>query len=236
MPNSNGKVNQANYASFHQENFWLDNPVETVFYFAFGSNMDSQRMTNRGVNFKSRRAAKLSGYKLVFNKTGSNGQGYANIVSEENGTVEGVLYETDESSLAKLDRFEGVPTHYYKDWLSVETRKGQKIWAVVYIAQPTMCKAGLLPTKDYLGHLLAGKSFLSQAYYDDLRKHPTLPVVTKPTVNSLSYTYFGENTRLNMVLDGLGLEPSLEKRILAEAKLQGISALALLRQIIQDTF
>jgi len=49
-------------------------------YFAYGSNMNKDRMTERGINFTSRQFAKLADYKLVFNKKASKGNyTYSNI-------------------------------------------------------------------------------------------------------------------------------------------------------------
>jgi gamma-glutamylcyclotransferase len=148
-----------------------------VYYFAFGSNMNATRMDSRSVTYSRRTAATLKGYRLVFNKrAAAPGQGYANIVVGNNGSdeVQGVLYETDAAGLASLDAYEGVPHHYYRRRVVVETQAGRKFSAVVYIAQPNMCSTGLKPTREYLEHLLAGKPFLSAAYLARLSKTATL--------------------------------------------------------------
>jgi len=64
-------------------------------YFTYGSNMNPERIRERKINFSQRKHAILKAWKLKFNKIASNNseEGYANIVPDENGTVEGVLTE-----------------------------------------------------------------------------------------------------------------------------------------------
>jgi gamma-glutamylcyclotransferase len=153
--------------------------VAKVYYFAFGSNMNVARMSQRGVEYTRRMGATLKGYRLVFNKrAAAPGQGYANIIVGKKGNdeVQGVLYETSEAGLAKLDAYEGVPSHYYRQQVRVETLSGQKRTATVYIAHPSMCASGLKPSREYLDHLLEGKTFLSAEYFAKLSKTPTIAV------------------------------------------------------------
>ncbi len=144
-------------------------------YFAYGSNMNPERMKERGVKYYSRERAILRGWKLEFNKValGNPRKGYANIVKDENGIVEGCLYELEEDDLNKLDIYEGVPRHYRRTEVEVETCKG-KIKAITYIAHPNKVKDGLKPTKDYLSHLLSGSDCLSADYIEKLKAIETL--------------------------------------------------------------
>jgi gamma-glutamylcyclotransferase len=145
-------------------------------YFAYGSNMDPNRMGERDVHFSQRRHAILEGYALKFNKVLSNNprEGYANIVQKKDEIVEGVLYEVPELDMKKLDRREGFPTHYSKESVIVELDDHTKETAVTYVAQPGMIREGLKPTKEYLNHLLAAKDMLSDAYIQKLRLVETL--------------------------------------------------------------
>lgn len=83
-------------------------------YFAYGSNMNPERMRERNIYFSSRNHATLKGFRLEFNKVASRNseEGYANIVLDKDGTVEGILYDITNSDLIKLDRYEGYPDHY----------------------------------------------------------------------------------------------------------------------------
>lgn len=81
-----------------------------MYYFAYGSNMNEERMTKRGVDFTTRQFGVLKGYRLVFNKKASAGDWtYANIEIDENDIVEGILYQISEAGIDSLDKFEGYP-------------------------------------------------------------------------------------------------------------------------------
>jgi gamma-glutamylcyclotransferase len=135
-------------------------------YFAYGSNMDSERMKARSVSFFQRTHAILKGYRLEFNKVASRNsqEGYANVVKFENGIVEGVLYEIPDSDLPKLDAHEGYPEHYDRIKVKVTLNDGQEVEAVAYVAQPNKVRDGLKPSMDYLNHLLAARDLLSESY------------------------------------------------------------------------
>lgn len=148
-----------------------------MWYFAYGSNMNPERMRKRGVDFKQRRKGILRGYCLVFNKiaTGFPGAGYANIVPDESGLVEGILYEVEKDDIEnKLDRYEGYPVHYKTYEMKVELEDGTEVDATVYVASEEYVAEGLMPTRDYLDHLLKGSDLLSEDYRAWLANHQTI--------------------------------------------------------------
>jgi gamma-glutamylcyclotransferase len=136
-------------------------------YFAYGSAMDSERVRKRGIRFSQRRHATLKGYRLEFNKVASRDprEGYANIVQYENGIVEGVLYDIEDSDLSRLDRHEGYPDHYKRVEVRVQLDDRQEVEAVTY---------ELMPSRDYLNHLLAAGDILSESYRRKLQLWQTL--------------------------------------------------------------
>ncbi|MFH8086652.1 MAG: gamma-glutamylcyclotransferase family protein [Candidatus Aenigmatarchaeota archaeon] len=145
-------------------------------YFAYGSNMNPERMRNRRVKFLKREHAILKGYKLVFNKISTKNpmEGYANIIEDDKEVVEGVLYEMKEDELKNLDEFEGYPNHYTRKKVNVILENGQTVEAITYIAKPDKTREGLKPSKEYLKHLLKGCDLLSKEYCEKLRKVETL--------------------------------------------------------------
>lgn len=147
-----------------------------VFYFAYGSNMDEERMKSRQVYIKQKFRGVLSGWKLVFNKIAdsSKGTSYANIIYCRDSKVEGIIYETDEISIKNLNRNEGVPKHYKKRTIKIKDDYNQVIDCVVYIANPSMVKEGLKPTKEYLNYLLKGEPYLSKEYLEFLKNIKTI--------------------------------------------------------------
>jgi gamma-glutamylcyclotransferase len=143
-----------------------------VKYFAYGSNMNPERMRGRGINFGARRRATLEGYQLVFNvfKAHDSPIGYANIVSQDDGArVEGVLYEMPFADFAKLDRFED---GYDRGAVTVTVDHEGAVEAAAYIGHRTALS--LAPTREYLRHLLIGSSLLSPDYQRWLKTIKTL--------------------------------------------------------------
>lgn len=144
-------------------------------YFAYGSNMNPQRMRDRGVSYSTRFPATLKGYTLKFNKTASHNpkEGYASIVPDKNKVVEGALYEIPDTDILKLDSYEGYPDHYYREKVKVLSTTGMEE-AVTYIASHDKVQEGLKPSKEYLKHLLAAGDILSEEYYQQLQLCETI--------------------------------------------------------------
>ena len=143
------------------------------FYFAYGSNMDSARMNQRGLHVQSAQAGQLEGFALRFNKSSKHhtGIGHANIVFAAKQQVEGVLYELETNEeILKMDPFENAPINYSRDLVRVKVSGGMTQWAWTYFANPAVLQDGLLPSREYLDHLLAGESYLSKAYYEQLAR------------------------------------------------------------------
>ena len=148
-------------------------------YFAYGSNISSHRMlSERKINFISRKSAILENYKLVFNKVSKNNcyLGFANIVESQNDIVEGVLYEIEENDINIIDRFEGstsTPKHYFRKNVNVIC-DNKIVDAIVYIANPIMIRENIKPDKKYLNYILEGKDLFSADYYEMIKSTKTL--------------------------------------------------------------
>lgn len=140
-----------------------------MFYFAYGSNMNPERMKGRNINFSSRKFVKLIDYKLVFNKKANGGNfTYANIIESKNDYVEGALYEFPDNEIIHLDNAEGYPNHYDRLLVEVTDLENSQIEATTYIANKDKIVIGLKPTREYLNHLLAGRDILTDGYYAQL--------------------------------------------------------------------
>lgn len=140
-------------------------------YFAYGSNMNSLRVQERGLAVVHAEAASLPGHRLLFDKHSPlhQGVGHANIAYAPGRTVEGVLYWlVGAEEILKMDRFEAAPVNYGRDVIEVQTSAGVRpCWT--YFANPGVRRAGLRPPRSYLNHLLAGEPFLSPGYVAMLR-------------------------------------------------------------------
>ncbi len=148
----------------------------SVYYFAFGSNMNKERMIERKAEFTEMQKGILKDWKLVFNKINSRkeGAGFANIMPKVGSIVEGIIYKVDEETLQKLDRFEGVPNHYNRKTMEIESKDNEMINCITYLANPSKTDDSRKPEKWYLNHLLKGEEYLSKEYFSDLKKIETL--------------------------------------------------------------
>jgi len=145
-------------------------------YFAYGSNMNPKRMESRGVEIYSIKFAVLNGFELVFNKLSSatEGEGFANIQSNQSSMVEGILYETNLEGIANLDYYEKYPMEYDRTLFEVSHNGPGNIIAYAYVAQPGRVAPSLKPRRNYLDHLLCAEAYLSTDYIARLNNILTL--------------------------------------------------------------
>jgi len=152
-----------------------------IWYFAYGSNMNparlaDQRLKERAVQMGPRIGGRLDGWRLTFNKIARSpeGAGAGNIVEAPGEAVHGTLNRMPKEGLLVLDIWEGVAGGHYEQRTIpvVRADTGETVEAVTYIA--LKIGDGLRPTREYLGHLLAGKDLLPAAYWETLKKTETL--------------------------------------------------------------
>ena len=141
-------------------------------YFAYGSNLDSSRMIERGVNFTSKEKGSLKGYRFIINKKSQKNPniGFANIIKDNSSHVEGIIYELNQDDILKLDKYEGAPKHYRRESHRINNKE-----CVVYVANDEWTTVNELEaTEEYKNHILEGKEFLSENYYKKLLEIKTL--------------------------------------------------------------
>lgn len=145
-------------------------------YFAYGSNMNPRRMESRGVEVYSMKSAYLNDYELAFNKLSSSlrGEGFANIRTNPQSRVEGILYEINATGMANLDYYEKYPFEYDRIMFEVVHSGSENIMAYAYIAQPGRMAPSLKPRRNYLNHLLSAEGYLSTEYIARLNNIVTL--------------------------------------------------------------
>jgi len=144
----------------------------SVINFAYGRNMDFNKLKERGVSFEFIGMGILENYELKFNKIALNkkGVGYANVVRSKGSKVEGLLFSM--KNIERLDKFEGFPKHYQKENLEIH-HSGTLVRAIVYVAVSNMISNNLKPEKSYLSNLLSAKEYLSDEYYRFLKSTET---------------------------------------------------------------
>jgi len=112
----------------------MDN--EPMYIFAYGSNMNPDRMLERDVKFDSSELGQLLHYRFRNNKISKNfkTEGFANIEPCFEACVFGILYTlSPDADLSVLDRKEGYPHHYQKIYVPINTKNGI-VLSLVYIA------------------------------------------------------------------------------------------------------
>ena len=142
------------------------------YYFAYGSNMNPQRVAARGLRFGRPCGASLAGFRLAFDKQSREhpSSGHANLAFDRDERVEGVLYALhDDAEIARMDRFERAPINYSRE-IVVVTTEHARVAAWTYFANPAVTRPGLRPERAYLEHLLAGQPYLSRDYFDRLSR------------------------------------------------------------------
>jgi len=147
-------------------------------YFAYGANVCPHVMHRRGVRFASRAPAVLRQHRLTFNKRAYKHAlpetvGFAHIEADEGSAVEGMLYELVEGELERLDGHERAPYHYRRERMEVETSDGRRVDCHVYRAHPSRVVPGLIPSRNYLNSILAGRHWFSESYLTMLQTWPT---------------------------------------------------------------
>lgn len=154
-----------------------------AFYFAYGSNMDVQRLETarlnpEGVHSTSRHLGRLDDYRLIFNKPSAYfvGAGAANIEFSQGSHIYGTLNEMPEAGLAILDKYENVQSGQYER-LVVRIHSyatNETVFATTYISRSNT-NNGLKPRLGYMRHVLGGADVLPLEWIEYLKAVPVLP-------------------------------------------------------------
>ncbi len=139
--------------------------MDTLSYFAYGSNMDTAQMAVRCPGARMVGPACLEGYRFMINM-----RGVATVVPEQGALVHGVLWEIGPEDRASLDSYEGVDHKLYgtADITMFMRDSGEEIAAFIYVARDSTPGR---PRKGYLDKIVrAGEKVgFPQEYMDELR-------------------------------------------------------------------
>lgn len=146
-------------------------------YFAYGTNLNPEVMARKKLRYHSRRRATLNGFRLRFNKRSMRELlpehiGFANIVPDEGAHIEGALYEMDTALSEELDRVERCPAQYRRCSVTVST-DDEEVECFTYQALAEWTSEALIPSRNYINHILAGSDLLSPGYRRALETHDT---------------------------------------------------------------
>lgn len=151
--------------------------METLLYFAYGSNMSVTRLRARVPDAQPLAAGQLVGHSLRFHKIGRDGSAKCDALAtgEADDIVQGVLYRMGTEYRAALDRAEGLGRGYEIRHIDVLLANGLALSAFTYYA--TLIDPRLLPFDWYLEHVLRGarEAKLPPDYIETLVQQPSTP-------------------------------------------------------------
>ena len=103
--------------------------------FCYGSNMNTERITERCSSSRFISRAKVNGWKLLFNKRSKDKSGKANLIyTGDKSLVWGVIFDISEDQKPILDKAEGLGKGYDEYKLRVINDLEQEIDCVCYIS------------------------------------------------------------------------------------------------------
>lgn len=156
--------NQENKDNKHLEHTNLIQPVaqnNTVYYFAYGSNMEHKQMTDRcGKDCKFIKKVYLKDYEFRYDGHSKTRKGaVANVINAEGKKVWGGLFEISQRCLSQLDTYEGfhgkgsLKNSYDRKEMEVHDTAGKAYVAFVYFRTD---KIEGTPSNDYRETVLRG--------------------------------------------------------------------------------
>lgn len=119
--------------------------MKNKLYIAYGSNLNLRQMAGRCPNAVPVGTAMLKGWQLTF-------RGVATLDKVEGAVAPVGIWRITEECERALDRYEGYPSLYRKEYLEIE-HKGEKVEVMVYLMN-----SGLpcMPSKYYLETIATG--------------------------------------------------------------------------------
>ncbi len=114
----------------------MKNSIEKIMYFAYGSNLHLRQMKKRCPGSLFIRRAYLENYRFIYDGYSNTREGaVASIIKSPGDIVYGGLFEITENDLQKLDRYEGYPWNYLRDYFDIADEKKSRYNAVAYFRE-----------------------------------------------------------------------------------------------------
>lgn len=120
-------------------------------YFAYGSNINLEQMADRCPDAKPVGPVTLDNYELLF-----RGGGFATIAPCEGSQVQGLLWEITPRSERALDFYEGYPSFYEKQSVSVRDSQGTEHSVMVYVMTGERSRIPVRPSPFYYAGIVEG--------------------------------------------------------------------------------
>jgi gamma-glutamylcyclotransferase (GGCT)/AIG2-like uncharacterized protein YtfP len=120
-----------------------------MLYFAYGANMDVRHMKGRVPDARVVGPGRLDGFRMAFDVYSTEWEGgAANLQTDQERHVWGVLWEVPDSEAGGLDAFQGHPTFYRREDVVVEGADEQVIARTYRVAHQE--GTYVRPTDEYL--------------------------------------------------------------------------------------
>lgn len=103
--------------------------MENKRYAAYGSNLNLRQMRHRCPGAKLCGIGTLHGYELQFR--GQHDNAFATVTPKAGASVPVAIWEIDRLNEGALDRYEGFPSHYFKEYLPIQFG-GKTVPAMLY--------------------------------------------------------------------------------------------------------
>ena len=137
--------------------------------FAYGSNMDPNQLTNKGIKMRNPRIAKLEGYEFGYTKSSEwDGKfscrtkiihGKANITPCKDSIVWGILLDLTEDEVEKMDDSEGTRSGHYRREIVEVITDFDVISATTYVATNDYLIPNTPPLEWYLEFVVNGAKY-----------------------------------------------------------------------------
>jgi gamma-glutamylcyclotransferase (GGCT)/AIG2-like uncharacterized protein YtfP len=154
-------------------------------YFAYGANIDPDRMATRVPQAHSLGPARLDGYRLEFTLRDRDwGGGVVNIAPDAEGSVWGVLWQAPDETFAVLETYQGDTSAQRRETVTCAGADGP-VEAFTY--RVDQVANHVRPTALYLAHLrraMTRQGFPGAAFEALLRAERLGPTETGPSIVS----------------------------------------------------
>ena len=128
----------------------------TYLYFAYGSNLSTERLRARVPSARARCRGMLPHHALRWHKIGRDGSGKCDIVpTSASSVVWGVLFDVSRDEKPALDAAEGLGIGYFEKEVRIVTDDGECL-ALTYHANPARTDAALRPCDGYKACVVRG--------------------------------------------------------------------------------
>lgn len=128
-----------------------------ISYFAYGSNMLTERLQARCRSARLRGPAQADGFTLSFSKRSDDGSGKATVVaSDASACVYGVVFDIDEGDVYNLDRSEGPGYNRENAFEVVMEPDRLPLSVTTYMANCQYVNHALKPYNWYVDLIVAG--------------------------------------------------------------------------------